>query len=152
MKAERVFACDAQLGEGASWDVERQKLWWVDILGKRLFCGDPATGQYDQWAMDTEIGAAVKAPDGKRALVLRDRVELFTPETSARQLVWQGSEPTSNRFNDAGVDSYGTLWIGSMDFDAEAPTGVLWRVGADGWASKMADGISVIVRRQNIWH
>ncbi len=144
MKAEHVFDCDAVLGEGASWDVERQRLWWVDILGRQLFCGDPATGRYDRWAMDTEIGAAVAAPGGRRALVLRDRVELFMPETGAREAIWQGDEAPTNRFNDAGVDRHGALWIGSMDFDATAPTGILWRIGAGGDARRVADGISVM--------
>ncbi len=144
MKAEHVFACDATLGEGASWDQARGKLWWVDILGKRLFCGDPSTGKYASWEMDTEIGAAVAAPHGRRALVLRDRVELFTPETGARDIVWRGDEIATNRFNDAGVDTHGALWIGSMDFDATALTGAVWRLGSGAQESKATDGIAVV--------
>jgi xylono-1,5-lactonase len=144
MKAERIFACDATLGEGASWDHQRQRLWWVDILGRRVFCGDPATGQSESWAMDIEIGAALSGPDGKRVLVLRDRVELFSPETGAREILWRSDEAPTNRFNDAGIDAHGALWIGSMDFDAAAFSGSLWRLGKGGDASQVTGGIRVV--------
>jgi sugar lactone lactonase YvrE len=37
-----------------------------------------------------------------------------------------------NRLNDAAVDARGRLWFGSMHFDAEEPTGSLYRLDPDG--------------------
>ncbi len=135
-----LFPCDAMLGEGVSWDAATARLWWVDILGKRLFRGDPATGVVEQWPQPTEIGAAIACADGRRALVLRDRVDLFDAETGTRTLLWQGDEAPSNRFNDAGTDRAGNLWITSMDFDAVAPTGALWRVTPAGEGRRLLTG------------
>lgn len=137
MQAEVAFLCEAQLGEGASWDVARNRLWWVDILGKRVFCGDTDTGSVAAWDMPTEVGAAVGAADGRRALVLRDHVALFDAETGATERFWTGTERAENRFNDAGTDPEGCLWIASMDFDATAETGALWRLSRDGNANEM---------------
>jgi D-xylonolactonase len=53
---------------------------------------------------------------------------MFDPANGARREVWRGTERAKNRFNDAGVDRAGNLWITSMDFDAEEPTRHLWRV------------------------
>lgn len=144
MRAEKVFDCDATLGEGASWDTRTQRLWWVDILGKRLFCGDPATLAVQSWKMPAEVGASLPAVDGRRIVVLRDRVEWFSPEKGIHGPLWCGDEPASNRFNDAGIDSRGNLWITSMDFDALQPTGQLWRVTADGRGQAVLGGYAVL--------
>ncbi len=137
---EILFPCDAILGEGVNWDPEEQLLWWVDILGKMLFCGNPANGHIKSWPQDQEIGAALPAPNRKRALVMRDHVDLFDPSSGERHLFWKGEELPTNRFNDAGTDRLGNLWITSMDFDATAPTGALWRVTPQGKGRRVITG------------
>lgn len=144
MRAEKVFDCDATLGEGACWDAGRNRLWWVDILGRRLFCGDPETGARQTWEMPTEIGACLPAAGGGCVLVLRDRVETFDPETGMRGDYWKGVERRENRFNDAGLDTRGNLWITSMDFDATAPTGQLWRLDPEGVGHPLLGGFPVL--------
>lgn len=144
MQAEKLFASAALLGEGASWDADAQALWWVDILGRKLYRADPATGWIESWDQPTEIGASLAAADGRRVLVLRDRVELFDPASVTRAVFWQGDEPATNRFNDAALDRQGNLWVASMDFDATAPTGALWRVTQAGEATRVLGGYAVI--------
>ena len=144
MQAEKLYASAALLGEGASWDADAQAFWWVDILGRKLYRADPASGRIETWDQPTEIGASIAAADGRRVLVLRDRVELFHPSSGARQVFWQGNEPATNRFNDAGMDRHGNLWVASMDFDATAPTGALWRVTPNGKATRVLGGYAVV--------
>lgn len=144
MQAEKCFAATALLGEGASWDARGRALWWVDILGRKLYRGDMASGRIESWDQPTEIGASIASADGRRVLILRDRVEMFDPKSGSRQLFWQGCEPKTNRFNDATLDRRGNLWIASMDFDATAPTGALWRLTPEGEAIRVLGGYAVV--------
>jgi len=144
MQTEKRFASTALLGEGASWDADAQALWWVDILGRKLHRADPASGRIESWDQPTEIGASLAAADGRRVLVLRDRVELFEAASGARAIFWHGNEHATNRFNDAGLDRQGNLWVASMDFDATAPTGALWRVTPTGEATRVLGGYAVV--------
>jgi sugar lactone lactonase YvrE len=144
MQAEKRFASAALLGEGASWDAGGPALWWVDILGRKLFRGDMESGRIESWVQPTEIGASIASADGRRVLILRDRVEMFDPASGAHMLFWQGYESATNRFNDAATDRQGNLWVSSMDFDASAPTGALWRVTPVGEATKVLSGYAVV--------
>ena len=40
-----LWPAAATLGEGTLWSVREQVLYWVDILGQRLFRHAPATGE-----------------------------------------------------------------------------------------------------------
>lgn len=144
MTAERIFAGDALLGEGACFEPESDRLWWVDILGRRVFCGNPEDGQIRHWEVESEVGACLPMVDGRRALVLRNSVIAFTPDGGPQETLWHGDEPANNRFNDACIAPDGTLWITSMDFDAEAETGALWRVTGDGNAVCAESGFACL--------
>ena len=64
-----VIEKPAVLGEGPWWDVETQKLWWIDGLnefgqGDDLHCFDPASGGDTRWHIGKHIGCAIPAKDG----------------------------------------------------------------------------------------
>ena len=148
MTIKLVFPGECELGEGVCWDDTAQSLWWVDILGRRLFCGKPDSPNVqscvESWTMPTEIGACLPKADGGRLVVLRDRVEAFYDDPLERELIWEANEPPTNRFNDAVIDPVGNLWITSMDFDGEAPTGQLWRLDPKGSASTHLSGYRIL--------
>jgi len=130
------------LGEGMICLPGGTEIAWVDILGKRLMRADLDGGDLRETQMETEIGAVLPGRVGEIVLVLRRQVVAMDLETGARRPIWEAGEreAESNRFNDATVDPFGNLWITSMDFDAEAPTGNLWRLTPQGNASVMAGG------------
>ena len=41
---ELVLDAKAALGEGAVWVADRQRLYWVDIMGKTVHIYNPASG------------------------------------------------------------------------------------------------------------
>ncbi len=49
----------SELGEGPVWDVRYNKLYWVDIEGKRFFNYDPSSGKLDEYTVGQRIGAVV---------------------------------------------------------------------------------------------
>ena len=130
------------LGEGMMCLPETGRLVWVDILGKRLMLADADGTIVLERRFDTEIGAVLPGVDDEMILVLRKDVVAFDPESGTERHIWSahGLEPETNRFNDAAIDPAGNLWIGSMDFDANETTGVLWRVSPSGQAQSMTGG------------
>ena len=59
-----VWPAAATLGEGACWSVRQQSLYWVDILGQRLYRHTPSTGERRQWQFDETISAVAERADG----------------------------------------------------------------------------------------
>jgi sugar lactone lactonase YvrE len=146
MQVERLLHRQDLLGEGMMWLEDSRRIAWVDILNKRLMIASETGTDLCCYEQATEIGAVLPAATGELVLVLRNQVVAFDEASGKTRLIWsaKGLEPESNRFNDATIDPAGNLWVGSMDFDAEAPTGNLWRVTPDGEASKRASGFQCL--------
>ena len=64
MKADLIFDAKATLGEGAIWHSQKQVLFWVDILGKRFWRFDPATGQQEPFEVGQFVGTIVPRRKG----------------------------------------------------------------------------------------
>lgn len=142
-----VWPASAVLGEGGLWSVSQQRLFWVDILSRRIHRLDPATGAQDSWAFDEEVSALAERRGGAGlAIALRRGPAFWDPEhpdVAPRYLCQPEPERAGNRFNDAKCDAAGRWWMGSMDFGCQAPTGALYRVGPDGGWARMDDGFAV---------
>lgn len=134
MKAELFLARQDILGEGILVQNDLNRICWIDILGKQLLIADLDGTNTQAFQQDSEIGAVLPSADTSLILVLRNTVVEFEPTAGTTRELWSAEalEPTSNRFNDAAIDPFGNLWIGSMDFDAAAPTGKLYRLRPDG--------------------
>jgi D-xylonolactonase len=142
-----IQAAGASLGEGLMWSVREQALYWVDILEKRLFRLDPATGEQDQWRFDEEISALAERENAPGLIVtLRRGFAFFDPANAAAGPQWlHKPEPAllTNRVNDGKCDARGRFWGGTMDFDCVAPTGALYRFDPDGQCTQHDSGFAV---------
>jgi D-xylonolactonase len=142
-----IQAAGASLGEGLMWSVREQALYWVDILEKRLFRLDPATGEQDQWRFDEEISALAERENAPGLIVtLRRGFAFFDPAKSEAGPQWlHRPEPAllTNRFNDGKCDARGRFWGGTMDFDCVAPSGALYRFDPDGQCTQHDSGFAV---------
>ncbi|MES2610959.1 MAG: SMP-30/gluconolactonase/LRE family protein [Pseudomonadota bacterium] len=141
-----LVEADAQLGEGLVWSVREQALYWLDILGCRLYRLDPATGKQQQWGFSEEISAMAERADAPGLIItLRRGFALFDPAVDAapRYLHQPVAEVPGNRFNDGKCDAQGRFWGGSMDFDCKLPTGALYRYDPDGRCSRHDEGFVV---------
>jgi D-xylonolactonase len=142
-----IQAAGASLGEGLMWSVREQALYWVDILEKRLFRLDPATGEQDQWRFDEEISALAERENAPGLIVtLRRGFAFFDPANAAAGPQWlHKPEPAllTNRSNDGKCDARGRFWGGTMDFDCVAPTGALYRFDPDGQCTQHDSGFAV---------
>jgi sugar lactone lactonase YvrE len=142
-----VWDAGATLGEGTCWSARTQSLWWVDILGKRLYRHRLADGARDQWAIDEEISAVAERATGPGLIVtLRRGFALFDPDArdaAPHYLHRPDAEPAGNRFNDGKCDRQGRFWAGTMDFACQAPTGALYAYEANGRCVRHAMGFAV---------
>jgi sugar lactone lactonase YvrE len=126
--------------------VREQVVYWLDILGCRLYRLDPATGVQTQWRFDEEISALAERRDAPGLIItLRRGFALFDPATdSAPHYLHQpAAELPGNRFNDGKCDAQGRFWGGSMDFDCQLPTGALYRYDPDGRCTRHDEGFVV---------
>jgi len=141
-----IWPAEAQLGEGTLWSPGEQRLYWVDILGKRLHRCRADGSERAGWAFDEEISALAERKDAPGLIVtLRRGFALFDPgrHEPARYLHRPAEEPSGNRFNDGKCDARGRFWGGTMDFDCVAPTGAFYAYGADGACARHALGFAV---------
>lgn len=129
-----LWPAGAVLGEGLCWSARHQRLWWVDILGQRLLRCRADGSERREWPFAETVSAVAECRDDARLLLaLRHRVLLFDPESGAHELLGEAeADLPGNRFNDGGCDAAGRFWVGSMDFDCSAPTGMLYRLDPGG--------------------
>jgi xylono-1,5-lactonase len=146
MKAELLLRREDELGEGMLCLPGGQKIAWVDILGQRLMQADADGGNLTTKDFDTTIGAVLPSQDGRLVLVLCNRAVWFDPASGLQELIWsaENEEPAHNRFNDAAIDPQGNLWICSMDFDATAKTGTVYRIAPNGTATIIDRGYACL--------
>jgi sugar lactone lactonase YvrE len=127
---ETVWDAGAQLGEGLCWSVARQALYWVDILGQRLYRMDWPARTRREWAFDETISTVAERAAGPGLVIaLQHRVACFDPDSGTLEVLHEvEADRPGNRFNDGKCDRQGRFWVGSMDLACKAPTGSLYRV------------------------
>ncbi|AMX04181.1 hypothetical protein A3224_10195 [Microbulbifer thermotolerans] len=132
---------ECSLGEGPLWHPQRETLYWVDILSRRLLGKGPDGVQ--AWELG-EMPTAIGWVDRERLLVACESgLNLFDVESGQKQLLCT-LEPDipSNRSNDGRADPWGGFWIGTMSKNGEAGCGNLYR-WYRGTLRKLVEGLSV---------
>jgi L-arabinonolactonase len=142
MRITRLDLPRCSVGEGPVWDEFEQALYYIDILERKIFRWDPASGAHRSWEVPDMIGsmalregggAIVALPDGIHALDLQSGVlapfALFDPPDPAVQLA------------DGKVDRAGRFVFGSSHRQAKEPMGGLYSLGADRKIAQLDDGI-----------
>jgi sugar lactone lactonase YvrE len=115
------------LGESPFWHPDEQRLYWVDIPGRRLNAFDPRNRQHDQWAFETEPGSVAPLHGGGLLIAMRDGLWRFDPESGVRSRVADAPyNPALQRFNDGKADALGRFWVGTLD-DKREPKAALYR-------------------------
>ena len=104
------------LGESPFWHPHEQRLYWVDIAGRKILRTQPGQDVIETWAMPSEPGCIAPGANGGLVLALRQGV--------FRAREWGGPlqpiatldyNPTQMRANDGKCDAFGRFWIGTLD-------------------------------------
>ncbi len=132
-----------ELGEGPSFEVETNTLWWFNILGKALHGLDLATGLEKVHPLPV-MGSVVARIDDARQLIASDKGLFIRDRATGGLSLHCELEPgqDGNRSNDGRVHPSGSLWIGTMGKTAADGAGAIYHV-ARGEVTKLFDRISI---------
>ena len=144
--AEPVGDVTAVLGEGPYWVPEDDCLLWVDIQQGKLHRTYFPSGE----TVTLELGAvsaAFPAVGGGILTTGGSRLALHLPPERGAQwttrLVAEVPARDGVRFNDAGVDPAGRVWVGSMHTEETQALGELYRLDAAGALTTVLKGVTV---------
>lgn len=137
------------LGESLCWDVEADRLYWIDAWKTRIYAFDPATGETcctDLTAAlaGLPIGSIARREGGGMIGGIRGGFYDLDLEAGRARLVAavESDRPATNRLNDGKCDRAGRFWCASLNTDHRTPSGALWRLeGCD--PVLMQDGLTV---------
>jgi sugar lactone lactonase YvrE len=123
----------AGLGEGPWWDVETQRLLWIDLHAGLVHRFDPATSANDK---TIDVGQPVGMVAGRAAGGLLVAVRDGLGVVDAGWTTFEVTVPielgdAANRMNDGKCDPAGRLWVGTMAFDQTPGAGTVYRVDGD---------------------
>jgi sugar lactone lactonase YvrE len=131
VEAELVVDTGDELGEGPVWDVRSGRLWWTDILGRRVHSLDPDSGDVSTLQTPQEVGALVPRASGGFLAAVRDGFAALGEDGSLDLLVEVGADRPDLRMNDGKCDRAGRFWAGTMAFDCTPYAGCLYVLDPD---------------------
>ncbi|MBA2672153.1 SMP-30/gluconolactonase/LRE family protein [Ramlibacter sp.] len=117
------------LGESPFWHAAEQRLYWVDIDGRRIRRCNADGGAPEEWPMPTEPGCIAPAAAGGLVIALRDGVYRARSWGAALQCIARfNHDPAITRFNDGKADPLGRMWAGTMYEPRDASKGELYSI------------------------
>lgn len=117
----------AILGESPVWHPKHQCLFWVDIIGKKIFRLSSDFGQHQVWDMPDQVGCIVPTNDGHLLAALSDSIVHVSTDTGQVKELPLGNSLSSNEmFNDGKVDALGRFWVATKDINEASPIGRLY--------------------------
>ena len=130
MRASSVVECHNELGEGPVWHPLERKLYWLDILGKKIQRFNPRTGAYQSTPVERQITALGLRGANSFITAGEDGFAFWDSEQNLFQPIGHPEEGKPNaRFNDGKVDRNGRFWAGTMTTHDESST--LYRLDTD---------------------
>ncbi|MCX8507243.1 MAG: SMP-30/gluconolactonase/LRE family protein [Alphaproteobacteria bacterium] len=103
------------VGECPLWSVAEQALYFVDIVGKKIFRFDPATQNLQKWDAPEEPGCIALMPQQKLMVALRSGFAPFDTKSHKWGEILKIDHDTKQfRFNDGRCDAIGRFWAATM--------------------------------------
>ncbi|AAK42817.1 SMP-30/gluconolactonase/LRE family protein [Saccharolobus solfataricus] len=133
----------ATLGEGPVYDKELNKLFWVDIEGKRIIVNDLNTGTEVFYEMPDLISSLCVIDDKRVIATIRHGFYIVNLDRGEIQKIAEvETDMESNRFNDGKCDKLGRYWAGTMNMNERKPTGSFYKLDT-GKITKILEGLTV---------
>ncbi len=132
MRIEVVIDVKTILGEGPLWDVDEQRLYFIDSFGCNVFRCTHDGREVRAWDVPSKIGSMALREKGGAVVSLEDGFYALDFDTGDVELIVD-PEPgkDGNRINDGKVDKRGRFVAGSMDKVEDGPNGKLYRLDPD---------------------
>jgi len=124
---------NCKLGEGIHWDSERNGFWFVDILNHIVYFYNLENFDLNKRQFDQPVGWVIPIKNTDKIIIgLKYGIAFVRFFEINEPIIWFTKEfPGQNdlRLNDAKIDKFGRLWLGSISsIDESNPIGSLARV------------------------
>lgn len=138
--AQLFLRAEHALGEGPF--VHAGRLWWVDILGCRLWSCSPAGDDVRAITAPAHLGCALPWPGGFLCGTAIG-IGVLALDGAFAVLPHAPALPTGQRWNDGKLDPAGRAWIGSMAYDLTRGAGSVVVIERDGRARTAFTGTTI---------
>ena len=108
MEIKVLVDCKTILGEGPLWDVEEQRLYWIDSFGNKVWRATAEGKEIKTWDVPAKIGSMALRRKGGAVLSLQTGFHFLDFKTGKTELIHdpEPDKPTT-RINDGKVDKRG---------------------------------------------
>lgn len=132
------FDCKNDLGEGPVWDHLNGNLMWVDYNRGKICNFQPQSKKYKEVQVADTVMVSIPTNRNKWILAVDKKIAIYDPEKGkyCSEVIIREND-SDKRLNDGKCDGRGRLWIGTMRYEADLPSGALYRVDADLTYKKM---------------
>jgi sugar lactone lactonase YvrE len=125
------------LSESPFWHPQEQRLYWVDIPGRRIarvgVQGLQAQGSVDYWPLTQEPGCIAPVQGGGWVMALRNGIYMAHEWGGNLQLLAAAPYDINRlRFNDGKCDAQGRFWAGSLYEPKDQALGLLYMLDGQG--------------------
>jgi len=129
------------LGEGPHWDMETDTLYFVDVLGQKIYTYNPDSTELESKDVDSPPGCVIATDDIHKCVVCTQKgiqvIALDEPNTVLLMDRSNMENKESNRFSDGKVDPAGRLWVGTIGEDRKEKVGSLFCITTiNNWAQE----------------
>jgi sugar lactone lactonase YvrE len=139
-----LWEVQATLGEGVLWHAATDRVYFVDIKGRRIHRCAPDGSERRSWDAPQQVTFIVPVEGGGFVVGMEDGLYRFDEDSGKLTLLRHvEADQPGNRFNDGYVDAAGRLWFGSMDNGETAHTGTLYRFDGQGEPLPMDTGYKI---------
>ena len=148
MEPEIVADYHNLLGEGPLWHPRERMLYWLDILGGKIFRFDPGSGEHEVfWQGDITAGFTFQS-DGSLLLFMERGAVAVLRDGHLSYLIDELPGQSENRFNDIIADPVGRVFCGTMPLDDRRAVngerlGTMYRLDTDGSITPLFDGCGI---------
>lgn len=143
-RIETAVPARAVLGESPVWSESRQRLLWVDTVGRELHAHDPLTGRDGTLAVPGVIGFVAERASGELVVALGYDLARVTSSGATERVAAAPDAGPGYRLNDGKHDAQGRLWIGLMADDPREGSGILYRHDPDGSWHRRDTGFTLV--------
>jgi sugar lactone lactonase YvrE len=129
-----------KLGEGPIWDVEEQRLYWIDSPGSKVHSCNARGESARTWSVPEHIGSMALRKTGGAIVSLRDGFyELDFSTGSCIKITDPDPGKPRIRMNDGKVDRQGRFVAGYLDYEERDPICAVFRLDPGGAVEKLDD-------------
>jgi len=132
----------AVLAEGPVYDYELNRLFWVDIYGRKVITHDFNTEE-EKFYDTPDVVTSLCVIDEKRIITtLRHGFYFLNLDSGKLYQIYELKNDEKNRFNDGKCDIAGRYWAGTMNLNEAdpEPTGSLYKFSNNN-LTRMLDGL-----------